>query len=295
MTHDPPTTTAGLPPTKIHAFTTNYTNLANGATTTLGTRNVPGYASSFHLGTTGGAPPVASDFEWRFTIDGETSAGAAHSLIAIGDSVSDPGTARNMRNQGEHWTQDASNNSWSYVNYEDPLPYHDSVSVDLHNPSGSNSPEGWAMATVADRLNIPPMNRWKRHASGDEDQPIAIGETITLANVSGRGRFYGFWMDTDNHDTYNQTMRVFIDGEASPSVELNTGFVSELWRNYDMSGSDTFGMGEDSPAAGQLTFYFTPGHMGRYSDFESSLLVTIENNDTAAGSMDWAVVWDEAI
>lgn len=293
MTYEPPKTTAGLPPTKLHVFTHNYTNLANGASLTLGSRPGPGYASSYYLGTTGSAPPVASDFEWRFRTDGEAT--ASHSLIAIGDSVSNPGAPRSQRNQGEYWTQDASSNSWSYVNYEEPLPYTDGVSVELHNPSGATSPEGWALATVADRLNIPPMKRWKRHAVGDEDQTIAAGETLTLATTTGRGRFYGYWMDTDNHVNYDQTMRVYIDGETTPSIELNTGFVSNIWRGYDMAGSDEFGVGEDTSGAAQLTHYYTPGHMGLYSDFEESMTVTFTNNDTNAGAMDWSVIWDEAI
>lgn len=293
MTYEPPTSPAGIPPVKVHLLTLNYTTLADASSVVVGSRGVPGYALSYHLGTTGGAPPIASDLNWEFLYDGEAS--ASHSLVAIGDSISSPGSPRSTPHHGEHWTTDADSDSWSYVAYREPAPY-DSVSVELRNASGASSPEGWVAATVADKLNIPPMTRWRRHADGNEDQALADGASVNLVSTTGRGRFYGFWMDIDGSTAYDQDVTVTIDGEASPSIAINSGHVGGVWRGEEMSGSGTFGIGEYTPGNGQITFYVTPGNMGVYSDFESSLSVDITNN-TGGGAIeiDWGVVWDEAI
>lgn len=293
MTYEPPHSPAGLPPTKVHLLTANYTDLADASSITVGSRSTPGYALSYHLGTTGGAPPIASDLDWRFAYDGEAS--ASHSLVAIGDSIATPSEARSTPHHGDQWTKDADSDAWSYVAYQEPIPY-DSVSVELHNPSGANSPEGWVAATVADKRDIPPLKQWRRHADGNEDQTLSDGASTTLVSTSGRGRFYGFWMDIDGSSAYDQDMEVYIDGEASPSISINSGHVASVWRNEESVGSGTFGIGEYTSGDGQITHYFTPGHMGVYSDFDSSLSVDIVNNSGAGGiEMDWGVVWDEAV
>lgn len=291
MTYEPPTSPVGLPPTKVHLLKANYTDLADASSITVGSRSVPGYALSYHIGTTGGAPPIASDLDWNFAYDGEAT--ASHQLVAVGDSVATPADKRSTPYHGAHWTNNANSDAWSYIVYREPIPY-ESVGVELHNPSGANSPEGWVVAAVADELDIPPMTDWRRHADGNEDQALADATSTNLVSTTGRGRFYGYWMDVDGSTSFDQDIEVSIDGEASPSISLNTGHVEGAWRGEETSGSGLFGIGEYTTGNGQITHYVTPGAMGVYSDFESSLSVDITNNGGAI-EMDWGVVWDEAI
>ena len=123
--------------------------------------------------------------------------------------------------------------------------------------------------------------------------------TQTLVNVTGtRGRFYGYYVDVDGATALNQDIQITLDGEASPSINLNTGFVRDIWRQSvngeGERGSGTFGLGEYASAQIQLTHFFTPGHMGYYSDFSDSMTVELINNGGAI-SVDWGLIWDEAV
>lgn len=282
-----------LPPCRLHTLQTSWTNLGDGAEQTVGSRGSAGYALAYYCGTSGAAPPIASDLDWRFYYDGETT--PTFDLVTIGDALMSPaGGGRDARNHGDYWATNADNDSYSYFVFEEPAPY-DSVEARVNNPSGANSPEGYVLALVADELSLSPLTSWRRNAAGNEDVAISDASTTTLVDVlSTRGRLYGVWLDVDDVTSLDAELQITFDGDGSPSITLNTGFVNDLFRGFQGTGGGIFGAGEYDSANNQQTFFFTPGALGYYSDFGSSMTIDLVNNG-GAGEIDWGVVWDEEI
>lgn len=64
------------------------------------------------------------------------------------------------------------------------------------------------------------------NADGMQEHPIAIGETRTLAKIEGRGAITHIWItisSKDEHHLKNLVLRMYWDGEKTPSVEAPIG------------------------------------------------------------------------
>jgi len=111
------------------------------------------------------------------------------------------------------------------------------------------------------------------NADGMQEQPIAIGETRTLAKIEGPGAITHIWVTIASKDKYhlkNLVLRMYWDGEGTPSVESPIG--------------DFFGLGHGE----YYTFSSYPIQIGTsnalncfwYMPFEKRALITITNEGT---------------
>lgn len=73
---------------------------------------------------------------------------------------------------------------------------------------------------------ISSYDRTGGNADGMQDHPIAIGETRTLAKIEGAGAITHVWItisSKDEHHLKHLVLRMYWDGEKSPSVESPIG------------------------------------------------------------------------
>jgi len=120
---------------------------------------------------------------------------------------------------------------------------------------------------------ISSYDRTGGNADGMQEQPIAIGETRTLAKIEGAGAITHIWVTISSKDKYhlkNLVLRMYWDGEENPSVESPIG--------------DFFGLGHGE----YYTFSSYPIQIGTsnalncfwYMPFEKGAVVTITNEGT---------------
>ncbi|HOK09578.1 MAG TPA: DUF2961 domain-containing protein [Candidatus Hydrogenedens sp.] len=120
---------------------------------------------------------------------------------------------------------------------------------------------------------ISSYDRTGGNADGMQEQPIAIGETRTLAKIEGAGAITHIWVTISSKDPNhlkNLVLRMYWDGETNPSVESPIG--------------DFFGLGH----AQYYTYSSYPIQIGTsnalncfwYMPFANGALVTITNEGT---------------
>lgn len=120
---------------------------------------------------------------------------------------------------------------------------------------------------------ISSYDRTGGNADGMQENPIAIGETRTLAKIEGAGAITHIWVTISSKDKYhlkNLVLRMFWDGETNPSVESPIG--------------DFFGLGHGE----YYTFSSYPIQIGTsnalncfwYMPFSKGALITITNEGT---------------
>ncbi len=120
---------------------------------------------------------------------------------------------------------------------------------------------------------ISSYDRTGGNADGMQENPIAIGETRTLAKIEGPGAITHIWVTIASKDKYhlkNLVLRMYWDGEQNPSVESPIG--------------DFFGLGHGE----YYTFSSYPIQIGTsnalncfwYMPFEKEALITVTNEGT---------------
>lgn len=84
-----------------------------------------------------------------------------------------------------------------------------------------------------DRVKTKRMSSYDRSGGNQDFVPIASGETIVLADIPGAGIIKHIWMTLDCPDPMirrNAVLRMYWDGETSPSVEAPLGdFFGQGW------------------------------------------------------------------
>ena len=136
---------------------------------------------------------------------------------------------------------------------------------------------------------------------GDEEHdttaPATTETTLVDTGTGHRGRLNDITCEIDQSDSASEDfeIRVYIDGESTPSINVSYTTFFRMYGNNSQTGNSIFGTGNrQTTSPNKYSVYLDLRALGCPSYFKDRLKVTAYNPSSDPGDYDWIVLWDEA-
>ena len=251
-------------------------------------------ASGHVLGFWARSDETFHDWRKRFYYDGEES--PSFDASAIQDGIAPVSSTEYIIKHNVGGSRHlGSSYGGTYYLFQHPPRYPDSIEFALRNTTGSDHP-AWAYAWVTEDLDIDTFGGFRTLSDGNVEDSIGNKEEKTLVDTEEgtKGRLRSAFVDIDKTNGNEVDLRIYTDGENTPSFELNLATIQLLANDNQFTGPSFIGTGlnHNSKEEQHHSFYFNPAALGVYSYFSNKMLVTIKNH-SGKGNLDWTVIWDE--
>ena len=234
--------------------------------------------------------------ERRIYIDGETTPSIKLADMIDGMGYWWPNANTILKPTIGYHTED--NISYHYIMFPfAPPKFNSSVSLKLYNSLGASfnaSAFGIIGLVISDFGDFPAVGNVK--AIHEHDTSIGANSTVTLLDTGTgvKGRFRAAFVELDHvdEDGANFELRIYHDGEASPSIKLTHNLMKSLFGDSPQTGFDAYGCGSENTSRAAFGFYFSPGQLGICSYFKDRLKVEVYNPSGQAGDVDWCIIYE---
>lgn len=270
---------SSMVPRRIVSVTGSATVAAGGTETVFTHNGGPGVLYGLHHS------QASQPFQKRIYVDGSSDpVFQYHSLDGM------------AWNGDQAYEKIGAENGYDYIwTTRTPIGYEDSFKYEAHSTASNQHTVygfSWGHDDIASAYGS--VGRLETRGDGNKDTGAPTGETTIVDTGAGvKGAFQYAFIELFGAGGQDFELRVYFDGESTPSIQIDYPFMWNLFQGVAHSGTSFMGVADQDDTNSAYGFYLNPGAWGLYGFFADRMEVTVVNDSGSGGDYDWDVGWVE--